>query len=170
MTALALHMIPDYPSTPASWLTTDEQIVAQTRMVEDVCGVENSLLNGRSGLVDALSDWTVWWLAIAAISLKIMMSYENFFPTLAATLGYSPTISLFLCAPPWVLGVTTAFFIMRFVLSLIPPSHSLISSLYRHSDGTRERFWHTICPTLIGIIGFTVATLTMNNAIRYSSL
>jgi len=130
LTALALHMIPDYPSTPASWLTTDEQIVAQKRMVEDVCGVENASLSSarRSGLAEVLTDWTVWWLAIAAISLKIMMSYENFFPTLAATLGYSPTISLFLCAPPWVLGVTTSFFIVR---SVVPPISFFPASLIR---------------------------------------
>ncbi|KIM50659.1 hypothetical protein SCLCIDRAFT_1225201 [Scleroderma citrinum Foug A] len=154
LTALAFYMIPDYPSTPASWLTTDEQMVAQKRMIEDVYGVKNDSLNSarRSGLAEVLADWTVWWLAIAAISLKIMMSYENFFPTLAATLGYSPTISLFLCAPPWVVGVTTSFFIVR------------------HSDRTTERFWHIICPILIGIIGFTIATLTMNTAVRYSSL
>ena len=165
-------MIPDYPSTPASWLTADEQMVAQKRMVEDVCGIENDSLNNarRSGLAEVLADWTVWWLAIAAISLKIMMSYENFFPTLAATLGYSPTISLFLCAPPWVLGVTTSFFIVRSVVSSILFPASLIRTFFRHSDRTRERFWHITCPILIGIIGFTVATLTMNTAVRYSSL
>ncbi|KAL4071122.1 major facilitator superfamily domain-containing protein [Scleroderma yunnanense] len=118
LTVVALYMIPDYPDTPASWLTVDEQILAQKRMVEDTCGIEDDPLKSprRSGLMEALADWTVWWLAIAAISEKTMMSFENFFPTLAATLGYSPTISLFLCAPPWVLGVTTSFFIMRFVL------------------------------------------------------
>ena len=40
----------------------------------------------------------------------------------------------------------------------------------RHSDVTRDRFWHIVGPVSMGIIGFIIATLTMNTSIRYLSL
>ncbi|KAL4069102.1 MFS general substrate transporter [Scleroderma citrinum] len=152
--AVALNLIPDFPSTLAPWLTTEEQILAQQRMVEDLCDVENDPPKGvqRSGLAEALADWTVWWLAIALAFLNTMTSFENFFPTLVATMGYGPTVSLLLCSPPWILGAVTSLFVMR------------------HSDATRERFWHTTGPALMAAIGFIISTLTMNTAIRYLSL
>ena len=115
--AMALNLIPDFPTTPASWLTMEEQMLAQERMVEDVCGIENDPLKStpRSGLVEATTDWTVWWLAGALIVLAAMLSFEQFFPTLVATMGHGPVVSLLLCSPPWILGATTSLFILRFV-------------------------------------------------------
>lgn len=115
--AMALNLIPDFPTTPASWLTMEEQILAQERMVEDVYGIENDPLKSipRSGLVGVATDWTVWWLAVAMNFLTVMLSFENFFPTLVATIGHGPIVSLLLCSPPWILGAATSLFIMRFV-------------------------------------------------------
>ncbi|OJA14668.1 hypothetical protein AZE42_02414 [Rhizopogon vesiculosus] len=67
-------------------------------------------------------------------------------------MGYSATISLLLCAPPWILGTATSFFVAR------------------HSDATGDRFWHITGPLLVGIVGFIIAISTMNTAIRYLSL
>lgn len=152
--AIALNLIPDFPTTPASWLTMEEQILAQERMVEDVYGIENDPLKSipRSGLVGVATDWTVWWLAVAMNFLTVMLSFENFFPTLVATIGHGPIVSLLLCSPPWILGAATSLFIMR------------------HSDATRERFWHVTVPVSMAIVGFTIAILSMNTAIRYLSL
>ena len=115
--AMALNLIPDFPTTPASWLTMEEQMLAQERMVEDVCGIENDPLKStpRSRLAEATTDWTVWWLAGALIVLAAMLSFEQFFPTLVATMGHGPVVSLLLCSPPWILGATTSLFILRFV-------------------------------------------------------
>ncbi|KAL4069104.1 MFS general substrate transporter [Scleroderma citrinum] len=152
--AMALKLIPDFPSTPASWLTTEEQILAQQRMMEDPCDVQNDPLKGaqRSGLVEALADWTVWCLAIAMTFLSAMSSFGDFFPTLVATMGYGPTISLLLCSPPWILGAVTSLFVMR------------------HSDATRERFWHMTGPVLMAVIGFSISTFTIDTTVRYLSL
>ncbi|KAL4071124.1 major facilitator superfamily domain-containing protein [Scleroderma yunnanense] len=148
--AMALKLIPDFPSTPASWLTTEEQILAQQRMMEDPCDVQNDPLKGaqRSGLVEALADWTVWCLAIAMTFLSAMSSFGDFFPTLVATMGYGPTISLLLCSPPWILGAVTSL----------------------HSDATRERFWHMTGPVLMAVIGFSISTFTIDTTVRYLSL
>ncbi|KAG2029332.1 hypothetical protein BDR03DRAFT_1096280 [Suillus americanus] len=67
-------------------------------------------------------------------------------------MGYSATTSLFLCAPPWILGTATSFVVAR------------------HSDVTGDRFWHIVGPLLVGIAGFMIAISTMNTAMRYLSL
>ncbi|KAG1877314.1 hypothetical protein F4604DRAFT_1954918 [Suillus subluteus] len=67
-------------------------------------------------------------------------------------MGYNATTSLLLCAPPWILGTATLFVVAR------------------HSDVTGDRFWHIVCPLLVGIAGFVIAISTMNTAIRYLSL
>ena len=113
----SFYITPDYPTTPVSWLTIDEQMLAQRRIVEDVCAPKQKSAQ-RSGLVDALTDWTVWWLAISACFMLVGGSFSLFFPTIAATMGYSPTITLLLCVPPWVIGVVTSLLVMRSAHSL----------------------------------------------------
>ncbi|KAL4069098.1 hypothetical protein J3A83DRAFT_3481745 [Scleroderma citrinum] len=126
-------------------------MLAQRRMVEDPCDSEQGSAQ-RSGFVEALTDWRVWWMAIAGSFGLIALSFELYFPTIAATMGYSPTVTLFLCVPPWFLGVITSLLIMR------------------HSDVTKDRFWHIAGPVCIGVIGFIIAILTMNPSLRYLSL
>ncbi|KAG6333459.1 hypothetical protein ID866_5629 [Astraeus odoratus] len=151
---IAISIVPDFPTTPVPWLTPEEQMLAQKRMEEDVgaIGPKLSKSSQASGLTEALADWTVWWLAIAATMLSASESFGTFFPTLVATMGYSPTITLLLCAPPSLLSFATAIIVVR------------------HSDMTRDRFWHIVVSLLLGIIGFVSASLTMNNTIRYISL
>lgn len=69
--------------------------------------------DGESALKQALSDWKVWWLALAMSSLNVLLSFGAFFPTLSATLGYSSTISLLLCTPPWMFATCVAFLMSR---------------------------------------------------------
>ncbi|KAF9235585.1 major facilitator superfamily domain-containing protein, partial [Melanogaster broomeanus] len=75
-----------------------------------------------------------------------------FFPTLTATMGYSPTVSLLLCMPPWIFSTITTFVISW------------------HSDVSGERFWHISIPLMICITGFFLAMNTMNTVVRYLSL
>lgn len=152
--AAALYIVPDFPTTPAFWLTSEEQILAQKRMEEDLSGIDHDTISDveGSGLTEALADWKVWWLAITLAILNIALSFAFFFPTLAATMGYSPTITLLLCAPPWIVGLLTSFPVMG------------------HSDRTGDRFWHIVCPVSMGIVGFAIATMSMNTLARYLSL
>ncbi|KAG2369850.1 MFS general substrate transporter [Suillus spraguei] len=151
----AIWILPDFPSTPSVWLSPDEQALAKQRMEDDAAaGNEDQCKpeKGFSGLSEALMDWKVWWLGVALSFINASLSYGIFFPTLSATMGYSATISLLLCAPPWILGTATSFYVAR------------------HSDATGDRFWHITGPLLIGIIGFMIAISTMNTAVRYLSL
>lgn len=104
------------------------------------------------GLVSALTDWRVWWLALALTSMVVFLSFNAFFPTLAATMGFNRTVTLLLCAPPWIFATLVAF------------------GVTRHSDKTRDRFYHIAAPLGFGIVGCIIAVSTMNTAARYVSL
>ncbi|OAX41332.1 MFS general substrate transporter [Rhizopogon vinicolor AM-OR11-026] len=152
----AIFILPDFPATSSGWLTVEEQALAQLRMEEDV-GVGNEeeiegFKAGESGLKQALSDWKVWWLALAMTSLNVLLSFNAFFPTLSATLGYSSTVSLLLCSPPWMFATCAAFLMSR------------------HSDQAGERFGHIAISLVVGIVGFLMAMGTMSTAVRYLSL
>ncbi|KAG1817154.1 MFS general substrate transporter [Suillus subaureus] len=150
----AIWILPDFPSAPGIWLSPDEQTLAKRRMEEEVAAIghESKSEENFSGLAQALMDWRVWWLGVALHLIACSQSFTMFFPTLSATMGYNATMSLLLCAPPWILGTATSFVVAR------------------HSDVTGDRFWHIVGPLLVGIAGFMIAISTMNTAMRYLSL
>ena len=65
------------------------------------------------GMILALTDWKVWWLAMALTSMVISLSFNAFFPTLSATMGFNRTVTLLLCAPPWAFATIIAFIVTR---------------------------------------------------------
>ncbi|KAF9247252.1 major facilitator superfamily domain-containing protein [Melanogaster broomeanus] len=150
----AIFILPDFPTT-TTWLTDQERRLALKRMEEDA-GVGDqgeTETGGRAhGLYLALTDWKVWWFAVAMTAQVIALSFNAYFPTLSATLGYNPTVTLLLCAPPFGFTVIVAFW------------------LSRRSDAKQERFYHMICSYIAGIIGFIIAISSMNTAARYVSL
>ncbi|OAX33864.1 hypothetical protein K503DRAFT_869276 [Rhizopogon vinicolor AM-OR11-026] len=107
---------------------------------------------GKSGLKQALSDWKIWWLALAMTSLRLCLSFSSFFPTISATLGYNSTVSLLLCVPPWLFATYAAF------------------EMSRRSDRAGERFGHITISLIVGILGFLMAMATMNTVVRYISM
>ena len=113
MAIAAIFVLPDFPTTSARFLTEEEQRLAQLRMIEDVGTSDEAEQGHFAGLKMAVMDWRVWWLAIALTSMVISLSFNAFFPTLAATLGYNSTITLLLCAPPWVFATIVAFAVSR---------------------------------------------------------
>lgn len=65
------------------------------------------------GLRLAVADWRIWWLAVAFTAEVTALSFNAFFPTLTATLGFNPTITLILVAPPFFVAAIAAFFNSR---------------------------------------------------------
>ncbi|KAH8106003.1 MFS general substrate transporter [Cristinia sonorae] len=152
----AIFILPDFPSTTrGKWLSDQERALALKRMEEDAgVGDEAETETGGhlTGLILALKDWKVWWMAVALTSQVVALSFNAYFPTLSATMGFNTTISLLLCAPPFAFTAAEAFF------------------LSRHSDKAGERFWHMTISLFVGIIGFVISISTMNTAARYISL
>ncbi|TCD70425.1 hypothetical protein EIP91_003506 [Steccherinum ochraceum] len=152
--ACAIFILPDFPATSHTWLSPLEVRLAEKRMEEDVgVGDEAQTEQGMyNGFVMAMTDWKVWWLALALTSMVVSLSFNAFFPTLSATMGYSSTVTLLLCAPPWVFSTLLAF------------------AACRHSDVTGDRFWHIAVPLFFGIVGFIMAVSTMHTGARYVAL
>lgn len=152
----SIPILPDFPESPNSWLTPAEKALAIQRMAED-SGHDShhpsrptSLL---SGLSLALHDPKVWWFTLGLTSVIISLSFTAYWPTLvAATLGYGPTATLILCAPPWL--VATCFTL----------------AVSRHSDRHGERCFHIVFALLCGIVGFLISILFVNKFIRYLSM
>ncbi|KAJ7744490.1 major facilitator superfamily domain-containing protein [Mycena maculata] len=150
----AIFILPDFPTT-SKWLTPEERALALLRMKEDAgVGDQNETEQGGPlhGLWLALSDWRVWWLAFALTAQVVALSFNAFFPTLSATLGFNPTVTLLLCAPPFAISALAAFL------------------LAQHSDKVGERCYHMVSSFVLGIVGFIIAISTMNTAARYVSL
>ena len=186
----AIFILPDFP-TNTRWLTESERKLAIRRMEEDgginiddqdetvalISSFRRNVERGEAnhlplgtgntgskairwfhfgrhgeGLWLAASDWKVWWLTLLMAAQLNALSFNAFFPTLTATLGFNRTISLVLVAPPFIVAAICAFLISR------------------HSDKKGERFWHTVTPLMVGIVGYIIAMSTMNIAARYVSL
>lgn len=153
---LAIFVLPDFPHNSHRFLSPEEVRLAQLRMLEDVGVSDDEEVERKSsrfpGFLEALGDWRVYWLALALTSMAVSLSFNAFFPTLTATLGYSPTVTLLLCAPPWIFATIVAF------------------AVSRHSDRTGERFFHIVVPLFFGIVGFVIAISTMKLGARYFAL
>ncbi|RDB29704.1 hypothetical protein Hypma_013785 [Hypsizygus marmoreus] len=150
---LAMFILPDFPENSESWLSPAEKALAIQRMKEDsALGKYHEHVGEYRGMIMALTDWKVWWLALTYAGILLSVSFNAYFPTLTATLGYNRTISLLLCAPPSIVVSIASFF------------HA------RHSDRTRERFWHISIPFIIAIVGYIITMSTMNVAARYVGL
>ncbi|EJD01118.1 MFS general substrate transporter [Fomitiporia mediterranea MF3/22] len=174
----AIFILPDFPTT-TRWLTPLERSLALRRMAEDG-GIkiddeegaevlsqnpegalgstivpkdkQGRLTRHGHGFWLAVRDWKVWWLTVAFTAEVTALSFNAFFPTLTATLGFNSIITLILAAPPWFLTAVVAFFNAR------------------HSDKHGERFWHIVGPLFVGIVGFIIAISTMKLAARYVAL
>ena len=119
---VAIFVLPDFPTT-TRWLTPQERALAIKRMEEDV-GISDHEETGRkgNGLWLAITDWKVWWLAFMLMSESVAQSFSAYFTTLTATLGYNPTVSLVLVAPPFLFTTLFSFFWLRCVARLADSS------------------------------------------------
>lgn len=114
----AMFILPDFPETTKSgWLTEQEVRLAVRRMEEDADAHHEP--EGRrspmEGLWMAVADPNVWILTVAMLSQIMANGFTAWFPTIVATLGYSPTITLLLCAPPYLFTTFETFFVARCV-------------------------------------------------------
>lgn len=116
----SIWILPDFPETSSGWLTPAERSLAIRRMSEEnaLSGVY-AKVGQLGGLKLALTDGKVWWLATALMSMVVSLSFNAYFPSLSATMGYNRTITLLLCAPPWVFATAVAFMVSRLALFIL---------------------------------------------------
>lgn len=112
---VAIFVLPDFPAT-TKWLTPQERALALKRLEEDVgpSDQDEAEQGGMaSGFWAAVTDWKVWWLALTLTSETVALSFNAYFPTLSATMGFNRTITLLLCAPPFAITAIAAFTVSR---------------------------------------------------------
>ena len=147
-------VLPDFPET---WklLSPEMRKIAERRLAIDAAEADVDEKGGMSqiqGLKLAMTDIKTYVLALGYMCITGAAGFQNFFPTLTATLGYNKTISLLLCAPPYVFMV---------IYSL---AHSWVS------DKVGVRFWFFAYPVIPTIIGFVIFITTESFGPRYFSL
>ncbi|KIP07689.1 hypothetical protein PHLGIDRAFT_409595 [Phlebiopsis gigantea 11061_1 CR5-6] len=151
----AVYILPDFPETTRpGWLTEEEVRLAVRRMQENADMSEDYGVDTK-GISDgfwlAISDPNTWILTMTQFFLTLSGGFTDWFPTIMSTLGYNPTITLLLCAPPYLLTTVITFIAAR------------------HSDMTRERCKHITVPLWITLIGLLIAMSTMSTTARYFS-
>ena len=148
-------ILPDFPDTWRA-LSPEMKRVANRRLAIDAAEADVDIgekgMSQIKGLKLAFSDSKTYVLAIGYMSIVGAAGFQNFFPTLTATLGYSRIVSLLLCAPPYI-------FIVFWALG-----HSLLSDRLQH------RFWFFMYPIPVTIIGWVIFMATDNFGARYFSL
>ncbi|KAH8910359.1 major facilitator superfamily transporter [Coniochaeta sp. PMI_546] len=149
----AVFILPDLP-TNSRGFTEEELYVARLRMTEDVgeADVDSEEQGPFDGLKMALKDIKIYIMMLTFTAYVVGLSFNAFFPTLTATLGFSYVPTLLMSAPPWAFSCIV----------------SLINAL--HADRCQERFWHIVGPICVGIVGFVISMSTDNVAARYIAL
>ncbi|KDN63251.1 putative pantothenate transporter liz1 [Colletotrichum sublineola] len=132
-----------------------ETALAVWRLEEDI-GEDDWTGSGEQtflhGFKMALEDIKTWILLVLLFGIVASSSITNFFPTVAATLGYSPVVSLLLTCPPYVLCVIT----------------TCLNAW--HADRTGERYLHIVLPLCVAMAAFILGAATHAVAPRYVSM
>ncbi len=147
-------ILPDFPDTWGA-LTPEMKRVANRRLAIDAAEAdvdEAGAMSQVQGMKLAFLDPKTYILAIAYHGITGAAGFQNFFPTLTATLGYNHVISLLLVAPPYVFLVFYSFL------------HSWTS------DKVGNRFWFFMYPIPVVIVGCVIFMTTDSFGPRYFSL
>lgn len=147
---IGLFLLCDDPSE-TKWLTEEERALAVARIQRDTVGNK-----GRgtvwAGLKQACTDPKMWLFVLMQNLHISACSFNNFFPTIVASLGFKTNImALLLTAPPYfvsgILGIPFAWSSGKF----------------------NERTWHITGGLGLAVIGFVMSCSSMNTGIRYAS-
>ncbi|TFK84425.1 MFS general substrate transporter [Polyporus arcularius HHB13444] len=146
-------LLPDHPHN-TRWLSPAQRRLAQVRLAEDggeadEDGDTDSVLKS---LLMAIRDPKVLLFALMACCLLIGTGFANFFPMIAATLGFSTTMTLLLAAIPYVFA-------------------TFLSCLNAwHADRMGERYFHITGSYGLVFFGYVLAVSTMSVPGRYIAM
>ncbi|KAF4764269.1 hypothetical protein N7455_010892 [Penicillium solitum] len=144
---LGVFMLPDHPLT-TRWLTPEERQLAHERIRRDTVGSDESK-GALAGLKQAMADPRVYLLAFMQNMHLSACGFNNFFPTVVGSLGFSSTITLVLTCPPYVFSGICCVII------------GITSGRYN------ERTWHITLSMGVAVVGFIISCVTLNKGARY---
>ncbi|PSN70344.1 MFS general substrate transporter [Corynespora cassiicola Philippines] len=146
---VAIFLLPDMPLT-TRWLTEEQRQLAHDRIQRDTVGLEQSK-GARAGFMQAARDPRLYLMMFMQNMHLSATSFNQFFPTVVGSLGFSTIITLVLTAPP----------------SLVAGA---VGIAVGYSSGKfNERTWHITIMMGIALTGFVISAVTLNTAARYVS-
>ena len=149
-----VFILPDFPHT-WSLLSPEMKHVANRRMAIDAADADVDEPGGMTqlrGIKLAFLDPKTYLLAIMYHGITGAAGFQNFYPSLTKTLGFNPTVSLLLVAPPYLFMVVYSF------------AHGMLSDRYH------KRFWFFMYPIPIVIAGALIFMFAKGFGVRYFSL
>lgn len=152
--ALAVFVLPDMPGN-SKFLTPEEREFAVNRLsvnAGSTLSSDDEEGTPMQGFLMAVKDIKVWVLAFMLTAVTVGVGFNQFFPTIVGSLGYSKTVTLLLTAPIWFFSFLAC----------------LANGL--HSDRVQERTLHIIGPLVLGIVGFIIASTTTGLGPRFFAL
>jgi hypothetical protein len=141
---MCLPFLPDYPGQKITrFLPREHQLYAEWRIRKENAGIRDEDPESIFwGLKQALIDPKLYMFVVLQMALITAQSFNNFFPSIVGTLGYSTTLTLLLTAPPYLFAFTV----------------SLCVSFHAAHKG--ERGWHIAIPMMFGLLGNLLVSLS----------
>lgn len=154
---LGLMLIVFLPDFPHNWrlLSPEMKAVAVRRLAIDAAeaDVDDSGFKSQlEGMKLAFTDVRTYLFAIAYHFSTAAGGFQNFYPTLTSSLGYSNTVSLLLVAPPYILVTLLSFVHCWF------------------SDRIGVRFWFYMYPIPLTCAGAIIFMTTSSFGAQYVGL
>lgn len=123
-------VLPNYPHT-TRWLNEEEKAFAAWRLLKDVNETdEYADKSVWAGLKLAVRDYRLYLFVLMQHVSLLSQSFQYFFPTIVATLGYGDIVTLWLTAPVWVCWL---------------PSGIVICTRRRSFANSIPSAWSTVC-------------------------
>jgi hypothetical protein len=150
---VAFFLLPDFPrSGKKTWLTEQEQRLAEWRIANSVNGELDETSSVKQGLIDTVTDVKVWALVCVQVCILSSQTWTYFFPSIVQTLGYGKIRSLLLTSPVYVFGFIT----------------SLGNSLIAQRTGLRAAL--IMWPLTLAIVGNCMVIGSHATAVRYTGM
>ncbi|KAI1825787.1 allantoate permease [Xylaria intraflava] len=145
-------ILPNFP-TNTKWLTPEEQAYAQWRLIDDTGEADVAdAISIKEGVKMAFKDPKLYIFTLLQHVSLLSQSFQYFFPTIVATLGFGSIDTLLLTAPAWIV----TFFV------------SLVATYTSGRFG--DRSIHIICLMLISVVGNIIAVSTLNTGARFFAI
>ncbi|TIA09460.1 MFS general substrate transporter [Aureobasidium pullulans] len=146
---ISIFLLPNHP-LKTTWLTPEERELAHERIVRDTVGMEENK-GARAGFMQAIRDPRPYLFCLMQNLHLSACGFNNFFPTVIGSLGFSRTITLVLTCPPYLVSG-----VVGVVVGLT-------------SGKLNERTWHITLSMGIAAVGFIISCITLNTGARYFS-
>ncbi|KAL1602651.1 hypothetical protein SLS60_006068 [Paraconiothyrium brasiliense] len=146
---ICIFLLPDEPLT-TRWLSPAERQLAHARMQRDTVGLEQSK-GALAGFMQAIRDPRLYLFVFMQNMHLSATSFNQFFPTVVSSLGFSTTITLVLTAPP------------SLVAGVVGIAIGISSGKFN------DRTCHISAMMGLATVGFVISAVTLNVAARYVS-